>query len=67
MRKTIVMAGVLALSASMAHAQGRDRDDDEDGWRDRGSTAPSVAATTTRSFRGSVRQRTWIRWWYSDC
>jgi hypothetical protein len=37
MRKTIVMAGVLALSASMAHAQGRDRDrdDDEDGWRDR--------------------------------
>src|SRR5215216_7118564 len=35
MRKTILMAGVLALSASMAHAQGRDRDDDEDGWRDR--------------------------------
>ena len=37
MRKTMLLAGVLALSASMAHAQGRDRDrdDDEDGWRDR--------------------------------
>src|SRR5215203_4229586 len=36
MRKTILLAAVLALSASMAHAQGRDRDrdDDEDGWRD---------------------------------
>jgi hypothetical protein len=37
MRKTILLAGVLALSVSMAHAQGRDRDreHDEDGWRDR--------------------------------
>src|SRR5215207_3574789 len=37
MRKTILLAAVLALSASMAQAQGRDRDrdDDEDGWRDR--------------------------------
>jgi hypothetical protein len=33
MRKAVLLAAALALSASAAHAQGRD--DEDDGWRER--------------------------------